>query len=214
MQTLKIDIVSDVMCPWCIIGYNHLQAALNSVQDKISAELHWHPFQLNPQMGPAGQNLREHIIEKYGISEQDSAANRERIRQLGAAYGFAFNFNDDSRIYNTQDCHVLLHFAGEKGKQTELKLALFKRYFTLQQAMNDREVLLAAIEEVGLSKIEAGIVLNDVDYRAKVKGEEARYKQMGINSVPAFIINDKYLISGGQPPEVFVDALMEIATKG
>lgn len=214
MQKLKIDIVSDVMCPWCIIGYNHLQAALVSVRDKISAELHWHPFQLNPQMGTEGQNLREHIIEKYGITEQESESNRERIRQLGAAYDFTFNFAPDSRIYNTQDCHVLLHFAGEKDKQTELKLALFRRHFTEQQAMNDREVLLAAIDEVGLSKVEAGIVLNDAEYRAKVKGEEARYKQMGINSVPAFIINDKYLISGGQPPEVFVDALMEIAAKG
>jgi predicted DsbA family dithiol-disulfide isomerase len=213
MKELQIDIVSDVVCPWCAIGYGHLTQALDQLSESVSANIDWHPFQLNPYMGKEGQDINEHLGEKYGLTEAQLKENKQRIKDVGKQAGVDISFEQRARIYNTLDCHVLLHYAQEKGKQTELKLALFKAYFTDGKDVSDQAVLMSAVESVGLSPVEALAALNDDNYQKAVKDEESKFKSMGISSVPAFIINNKYLISGGQPVESFVQSLTEIAEK-
>jgi len=213
MKHLTIDIVSDVVCPWCAIGYGNLRQALNQLERNIHVDVQWHPFQLNPYMGKEGQEINEHLGEKYGLNEQQLADNKQRIQEVGAQAGIDFNFDQRSRIYNTLDCHVLLHFANESGKQTELKLALFKAYFSEGKDISDREVLVGIAASVGIETQAVLAALDDDEIREVVKQEESQFKQMGIQSVPAFIINNKYLISGGQPVEAFVQGLQEIAEK-
>ena len=212
VKALKIDIVSDVVCPWCAIGYANLDSALQQ-SPEISANIDWHPFQLNPYMGKEGQDINEHLEEKYGLSPEQLKANKQTIVERGAESGVDFKFEQRARIYNTLDCHILLHYAAEQGKQTELKLALFNAYFTQGLDVSDQAVLLNTIEEVGLNKTEAQAVLNDEQYKKTVQEEESKFKHMGISSVPSFIINNKYLLSGGQPVESFKQALAEIAAK-
>ena len=193
-------------------GYGNLTQALEQLSS-VEANIQWHPFQLNPQMGKEGQDINEHLIEKYGLSDQQMSDNKQHIQQMGKQAGFDMSFDKRARIYNTLDCHVLLHYAQEKGKQTELKLALFKAYFTDGKDVSDRAVLIEAADSVGLDKVEAQVVLNDENYKKTVLDEESKFKSMGISSVPAFIINDKYLLSGGQPVENFLQSLTEIAAK-
>ena len=213
MKQLQIDIVSDVVCPWCAIGYGNLTQALEQLSDSISSKIEWHPFQLNPYMGKEGQDINEHLEEKYGLSEAQLKENKQRIKDVGIQAGVEFTFEQRARIYNTFDCHVLLHYAEEQGKQTELKLALFKAYFSDGQDVSDRSVLISVGESVGLNLERMQTVLNDESYHQVVKDEELKYKSMGISSVPAFIVNNKYLISGGQPVENFVQSLTEIVNK-
>ena len=209
MSRISIEIVSDVMCPWCVIGYKNLEKALQQLPD-IEADVEWHAFELNPQMPREGQNLREHLMEKYGITEAQSDENRDRIRQMGEAAGFTFQFADDGMMINSFDCHRLLTWAKAEGKQTELKLALFKAHFTDNQRLNDPEVLLAVVESVGLDRARAKAILDSDEYSETVREEQQRMHQMGIQSVPTFIVNQKYAITGGQPPQTFVEALRQI----
>jgi len=210
---IEIDIVSDVVCPWCAIGYGNLSQALEQLNSQIQADIQWHPFQLNPQLPKAGQDIGEHLTEKYGLTPEQRLVNQQRIKDAGAAAGVEFNFGERSRIYNTFDCHVLLEWAKSQGKQTQLKLALFDAYFTQGQDISEPAVLLSVCESVGLDQSKAQAVLADEVLRASVRQEEDQFKNMGIHSVPAFIINKKYLISGGQPVESFKQALLEIAEK-
>jgi predicted DsbA family dithiol-disulfide isomerase len=212
MKNLQIDIVSDVVCPWCAIGYGNLTQALEQLTS-VQANVQWHPFQLNPYMGKEGQDINEHISEKYGLTDKQMEDNKQNIKAMGKKAGFDISFDKRARIYNTLDCHILLHFAQEKGKQTELKLALFKAYFTDGKDVSDRAVLIDAVESVGLDKQEAEIALDSEHYKKTVQDEESKFKSMGISSVPAFIINNKYLLSGGQPVENFIQSLTEIAEK-
>lgn len=213
MKELQIDIVSDVVCPWCAIGYGNLTQALDQLSESISAKIEWHPFQLNPYMGKEGQDINEHLEEKYGLTESQLQENKQRIKDVGKQAGVEFTFDQRARIYNTLDCHVLLHYAQEQGKQTELKLALFKAYFSDGKDVSDQAVLVSVAESVGLDPIASQAVLNDDDYQKAVKDEESKFKSMGISSVPAFIINNKYLISGGQPVDSFLQTLKEISEK-
>ncbi len=213
MKELQIDIVSDVVCPWCAIGYGNLTQALDQLSESISAKIEWHPFQLNPYMGKEGQDINEHLEEKYGLTEAQLKENKQRIKDVGKQAGVEFTFEQRARIYNTLDCHVLLHYAQEQGKQTELKLALFKAYFSDGKDVSDQAVLVSVAESVGFDPIASQAVLNDDDYQKAVKDEESKYKSMGISSVPAFIINNKYLISGGQPVDSFLQTLKEISEK-
>lgn len=213
MKELKIDIVSDVVCPWCAIGYGNLSQALEKLSDHMQANVQWHPFQLNPYMGKEGQDINEHLEEKYGLTPEQLQQNKQNIKDVGKQAGVDFSFDQRARIYNTLDCHVLLHFAREQGKQTELKLALFNAYFSEGKDVSDRSVLISVAQTVGLNAQAAQAALNNDQYVSEVKEEELKYKSMGISSVPAFIINDKYLISGGQPVENFVGSLMDIAKK-
>ena len=218
---LKIDFVSDISCPWCAIGLKSLDQALAQVAGDISAEVHFQPFELNPQMAPEGQEITEHITQKYGITPAQAHANRENIRLRGENVGFAFSKADQpgggrSRIYNTFDAHRLLHWAGLESleKQRALKEALFKAYFTDGDSPASPEVLARVAGEVGLNAAQAREILVTDAYAQAVRERESFYLSQGIHSVPAVIINDRHLISGGQPAEVFEQALRQIATAG
>jgi predicted DsbA family dithiol-disulfide isomerase len=212
-RPLKIDFVSDVSCPWCIIGLRGLEEALARTGDLVDAQIHFRPFELNPQMAPEGENIGEHIARKYGSTPEQSAANRQMIRDRAAALGFAMNSSADSRIYNTFDAHRLLHWAEIEGKQAALKHALFTAYFTDQQDPSNPDVLVAAAEKAGLDGAAAREVLTSGRYAEEVRAAEQLWQSRGINSVPAIIIEDKWLISGGQPPEAFEQALRQIAAQ-
>jgi predicted DsbA family dithiol-disulfide isomerase len=210
-KPMKIDFVSDVSCPWCIIGLRGLEEALERTGDLIAADITFQPFELNPQMGKDGQNLGEHVAEKYGSTPEQSAASRTMIRDRAAALGFSIAMSETSRIYNTFDAHRLLHWAHIEGKQAALKHALFDAYFTDQQDPSDHAVLAAAAVKAGLDPARAGEVLASGAYAQDVREAEQLWQSRGISAVPAVVINDRYLISGGQPPEAFENALREIA---
>ena len=212
-KPLKIDFVSDVSCPWCIIGLRGLETALDRTSDLVVADIHFQPFELNPQMPPEGQNIVEHVAEKYGSTPEQSAANRAAIRDRAASVGFTMASTDQSRIYNTFDAHRLLHWAGIEGRQSALKHALFEAYFTRGQSPCDYHVLVEAAEQAGLDPVAAREVLESGAYAAEVREAELLWQARGISAVPAVIINDKYLISGGQPPEAFEKALRAIAAE-
>ena len=218
---LKIDFVSDVSCPWCVIGLKSLDQALERVRGDISAELHFQPFELNPKMAPEGQEITEHITQKYGITPAQANANRENIRARGAQLGFKFSMADEpgggrSRIYNTFDAHRLLHWAEleSPAKQKVLKETLFTAYFTDGQSPASHDVLVKAAVGAGLDESRAREVLASHEYADAVREREQFYLTQGIHSVPAVIINDRHLISGGQPAEVFEQALRQIAAGG
>jgi len=207
---IRIDFVSDVSCPWCAIGLNSLEVALGRLGDSVQAQIHFQPFELNPHMVPEGQDITEHLRQKYGASPAQQEQTREMIRQRGADVGFDFAMGMRSRIYNTFDAHRLLHWAGEQGKQKELKKALFDAYFTRGQDPSSRTVLVQVAGKVGLDEAEAVQVLSSGRYAQEVRDMEHFYQRNGIQSVPAVIINEKHLISGGQPPEAFERALRQI----
>lgn len=214
-KSLKIDFVSDVSCPWCAIGLQALEQAAERLNGQVALDLHFQPFELNPQMAPEGQDIAEHLMEKYGSTPEQSQQNRNAIAQRGAALGFTFRMDQRSRIYNTFDAHRLLHWAGEEGapgSQAALKHALFGAYFTDGQNPGDHAVLLRVAGEVGLDVERAKAVLASQEFADAVREREAFYQQQGINSVPAVIINDRHLIQGGQPVEVFEQALRQIAS--
>ncbi|GAA0296338.1 DsbA family oxidoreductase [Sphingomonas oligophenolica] len=212
-KQLKIDFVSDVSCPWCVIGLYGLEKALANTGDLISADIVFHPFELNPAMPPEGQNILEHVMEKYGSTPEQSAASRAAIRARAAELGFTMNGTDQSRIYNTFDAHRLLHWADIEDKQTALKHALFEAYFTSQLSPSDHDVLVAAAEQAGLDAATAREILASGAYAAEVREAERLWQSRGISAVPAVVINDRYLISGGQPPEAFEKALRSIAAE-
>ncbi len=211
-KRMQIDFVSDVVCPWCAIGLGGLETALKNLDGEVEAEIHFQPFELNPQMPPEGEDRDEHIAKKYGQSPAQTAAVRERIRDRAATVGFTMSKAQD-RIYNTFDAHRLLHWAGLEGKQPALKHALLKAYFTDGLNIADRDVLVKKAEEAGLDGKAARDVLESGRYADDVRQEEQSWINAGISSVPAIIVNRKYLISGGQPPEVFEQSLREIAAK-
>lgn len=208
-QTLKIDFVSDVVCPWCAIGLAGLNAALERIPE-ARVDLSFHPFELNPDMPAEGEPQLEHITAKYGISADQARANREQIRARAASVGFTMNRDDDSRVYNTFDAHRLLAWAGETGGQAALKQALLEAYFTGGKNVADREVLAQVAAGAGLDAAAAREVLDSDRYAQQVREEETLWVQRGINSVPAVVVNERYLISGGQPPEVFEQQLRAI----
>ena len=211
---VRIDFVSDVSCPWCVIGLKSLEQALSTLQDTVAAEIHFQPFELNANMAPEGQDIGEHIAEKYGSTPEQMAQSREAIRARGEALGFTFSMDKRGRIYNTFDAHRLLHWAELAGRQRELKMALFDAYFTQGQDPSSHEVLLKAVADAGLDADTAAEVLSSGQYADEVRAREQFYQQNGISSVPAIIINERHLISGGQPPEVFEQALRQIIAQG
>jgi predicted DsbA family dithiol-disulfide isomerase len=209
---IRIDFVSDVSCPWCAIGLSSLEVALSRLGDSVQAQIHFQPFELNPHMVPEGQDITEHLRQKYGASPAQQEQTREMIRQRGADVGFDFGVGMRSRIYNTFDAHRLLHWAGEQGKQKELKKALFDAYFTRGLDPSSRTLLVQLAGKVGLDEAEAVQVLSSGRYAQEVRDMEHFYQRNGIQSVPAVIINEKHLISGGQPPEAFERALRQIVS--
>jgi predicted DsbA family dithiol-disulfide isomerase len=217
-KKIQIDFVSDVVCPWCAVGLASLETALKRLDGEIEAEIQFQPFELNPHMPPEGEDRTEHIAKKYGRTAAQIDASREMIRERAAAVGFTMS-RDQNRIYNSFDAHRLLHWAGlvdqEKKSQTQpaLKHALLRAYFTDALDITDPEVLVARAEEAGLDPNEARAILASDRYAAEVKQEEQAWLAAGINSVPAIVVNRTYLISGGQPPEVFEANLREMANR-
>jgi predicted DsbA family dithiol-disulfide isomerase len=209
-KKIKIDFVSDVVCPWCAIGLQSLLQALDRVKDVAEVEIHFQPFELHPDMAREGKDINEYLGAKYGMSAQQLEASRETIRARGADVGFHFNMDKRSRTYNTLDAHRLLHWAGPQGKQMQLKKALLKAYFTDGENPSDKAVLVRLAGEAGLDTTEASALLQSDRFAAEVRAQERYYQSQGINSVPAVVINDRHLISGGQPPEVFEQAVRQI----
>ena len=210
---LKIDFVSDVSCPWCVIGLKSLEQALERLGPEVTADIHLQPFELNPQMTPEGQDILEHIAQKYGSTPEQMEASREGIRARGAELGFNFNMEKRGRIYNTFDAHRLLHWAELEGRQLELKRALFEAYFTDGRNPSDHEVLIDVAARAGLDAQQAREILTSDRYAADVRQREHLFAQLGIRAVPSVIVNDKYLIQGGQPVEMFEQALRKIAAE-
>ncbi|WBY02342.1 DsbA family oxidoreductase [Ramlibacter tataouinensis] len=213
-SSLKIDFVSDVACPWCAVGLSSLERALERLDGEVTAELHFQPFELNPQMGPQGQDIVEHLAQKYGSTAEQQAANWEALRQRGEAVGFEFRQGGRGRVWNTFDAHRLLHWAGQQsgGAQLKLKKALLQAYFGEARNVSDRQVLLDAVAAAGLDGSRAQAILDSDEFTRDVREQQQFYAQQGIRAVPSVIVNDRHLIQGGQPPEVFEQALRQIAS--
>jgi predicted DsbA family dithiol-disulfide isomerase len=210
---LKIDFVSDVSCPWCAIGLASLERALERLDGVVRAYLHFQPFELNPGMHRGGQDITEHLSQKYCSTPEQQAQARDAIRERGAQVGFEFRKEGRSRIYNTFDAHRLLHWAGLQGpaRQHALKRALLQAYFTEGRSPEERDVLLRAAGQAGLDTECARDVLDTGQFAAEVREREQFYLARGIHAVPAVVVNDRHLIQGGQPPDVFEEALRRIA---
>jgi predicted DsbA family dithiol-disulfide isomerase len=212
-QSLKIDFVSDVSCPWCVIGLRSLEQALERIGDSATADIHLQPFELNPHMAPEGQDIVEHLAQKYGSTREQLTRNQEAIRARGAQLGFTFDMSRRSRVYNTFDAHRLLHWAELEGRHLPLKRALFAAYFTEGRDPSDRETLIDIATQAGLDPAQARDVLESGRYGDEVRERERFYGERGIQAVPSVIINDKYLIQGGQPVEAFEQALRQIVAE-
>ena len=213
---MKIDFVSDVACPWCAIGLTSLESALAELEGEIAVDLHFQPFELNPDMAPEGEDIDEHLSRKYGTSAEKNAANRESIRQRGEQVGFTFTMGARTRIYNTFDAHRLLHWAGlqpDTTLQLALKKALLVAYFTEGRDPSDHEVLVDVVGQVGLDPEAAREVLASGDYAEEVREAEEYWQSQGIRAVPSVVVNHRHLLQGGQPPEVYLQALRQIAAE-
>lgn len=208
---MRIDFVSDVACPWCAVGLNALERALEQLGDEVPVELHFQPFELNPGMAAEGADAGEYLKAKYGMGDEQLAQNRGVLRERGAAVGFAFG--DRSRVWNTFDAHRLLHWAGLQGgdAQRRLKHAMLKAYHGEGLNPSDPQLLARLAAEAGLDAAEAAAVLASGRYATEVRDAESQWQQAGIRSVPSIVINRQHLVQGGQPPEVFEQALRQIA---
>ncbi len=212
--SIKIDFVSDVSCPWCAIGLKALEQAIARLGGEVTTEIHFQPFELNPQMPDSGQDIDEHLAEKYNATPEQSAQTRAMIRARGDEVGFSFALDKRGRIYNTFDAHRLLHWAELEGRQLALKHALFKAYFTDGENPGAHDVLVRLAGEVGLDPTRAQEILASDAYAADVRKLERHYLDQGIHAVPAVILNDRHLIQGGHPAQVFEQALRQIAAEG
>ncbi|QIQ85656.1 DsbA family oxidoreductase [Erythrobacter sp.] len=222
---LTIDIYSDVVCPWCAIGYGQLTKALAELEGEIEAEVRWRPFELNPDMAKEGEEQEAHLQRKYGRSAEEGAAVRGRMKEIAASAGVSLSYEGadgdggeapPAMMWNTRDCHKLLGFALEQAGpqvQTELKLALFKAHFNHRADLSDRARLLDIAASVGLHREAAKAALEDSDLEARILAEERQAWDLNITGVPAMIVNGKFLIAGAQAPETYVNALRRVAEK-
>lgn len=210
-DTVQIDIVSDVMCPWCIVGFKQLEQAL--ALTGLGAEIRWHPFELDPDMPPEGQDMIEHVMQKYGSTPEQSAQSRERFTQLGQELGFEFNFHDGRRIYNTFQAHQLLDWAEELEKQHPLKMAMFSAYFTDGKDMSDVDVLVEAATSVGLDGAAASAILTSGARAASVREKQQFWTSRGISGVPSMVFGGKYLMTGAQGADNYAEILRRIVAE-
>jgi predicted DsbA family dithiol-disulfide isomerase len=208
-MTMKIEFVSDVACPWCAVGLASLERALERIGDAIPVELRFEPYELNPTMAPEGADANEYLRAKYGLGPEQLAKNRAAIRARGAEVGFSFG--ERTHVWNTFDAHRLLHWAGLEGRQHALKRALLRAYHGEGRSLGDRGVLLELAGEAGLDVARARAVLESGEFADEVRSRERHWQQLGISAVPSVIVDDRHLIQGGQPPEVFEQALRRIA---
>lgn len=210
---IKIDIVSDVVCPWCIIGYKRLEKAIKELGIQDQLEVEWQPFELNPHMPKEGQDITEHITEKYGSSIEQFEATQQRMTEIAAELDFKFDYFKDMRIVNTFEAHVLLDYAKKFNKQTDLKLRLMTAYFSERQDVSNHDVLKQALIDVGLNAEEGMALLENDEARYQVKTEEAFWQNAGVKSVPTVVFDRKSAVTGAQPVDVFKDVLSEMLEK-
>ncbi|ANF57746.1 DsbA family oxidoreductase [Halotalea alkalilenta] len=208
---LKIQFVSDISCTWCAIGLHSLQTALNRVGDAVGAEIVFEPFELNPGMPPGGQNLTEHVNQKYGSTPSQFAQSRAMFRARGEEVGFTFNLDEESRIYNTFDAHRLLHWAGLAGRQHALKILLFRAHFTDGRDPGDHNLLVALAAEAGLDPVEARRILDTDLFAAEVRAREREWIDRGVRSVPTIVFNEREAIVGGQSVDAFETLIRKLA---
>lgn len=208
---IRVDIVSDVVCPWCAIGYSQLKQA--SDQTGIAIEVHWHPFELNPDMGPEGENLRDHVKRKYGSSAADSAAARDRITAIGKEVGFDFAFAEDQRMRNTFRAHQLIDWAEGQGRAHDMKLALLTAYFTQGRNVDDLDVLVDVAEGIGLDADQARQALDSGSQADQVRGKQRFWTQQGITGVPAMVFLRQHLVTGAQGTENYARILQHLAAE-
>lgn len=204
---IKVDIVSDVVCPWCVIGFLRLEKAIAERGMEKKVALEWHPFELNPAMPDEGENLLDHMARKYGSTPEQSRSFRTELAERGAELGFAFNFSDAMKIVNTRDAHILLDYAKGQGRQTELQLRLFKACFTEQKDVSDRAVLKGELEQMGFDVSEAMRALQDDGQRQRIREQEEFWLGLGISGVPTMIFNQSGILTGAQPAAVYGDML-------
>lgn len=210
---LRVDIVSDVVCPWCIIGYKQLMKALAALPGEFELTLHWHPFELNPLMPEEGQDLREHIVQKYGSTAQQGQSVRDRLSALGESLGFTFDYFESMRIVNTFRAHQLLYWAAGTGQQTPLKLALFEAFFRRREDVSDPVLLAEVAGRAGLNRAEAGRVLADARHAQAVREEEQYWREQEVHAVPTFYFQQQYRVPGAQEAESFVRLLQKIRAR-
>ncbi|WP_375240466.1 DsbA family oxidoreductase [Polaribacter sp.] len=207
---LKIDIVSDVVCPWCTIGYKRLEKAIEELGVKDQIEIEWQPFELNPNMPKEGQNVVEHITEKYGSTIEQQNESKRNMTEIGADLGFKFDYFDDMKMVNTFDAHVLLEYAKDFDKQTELKMTLTKAFFSDRKDVSEKEILKEALLEVGLNAGEGLAKLDDEKARLEVRNKQNYWKNLGVNSVPTIVFDRKTAVTGAQPIATFKQVLTEL----
>lgn len=213
MKTLSVDIVSDVVCPWCAIGYERLERAMQALEGEIAFKIAWHPFELNPDMPPEGEEMGAHLARKYGIDREAAALNRQRIAEIGQSLGLRFATGEGRRIYNTFAAHRVLAWAREQGRQDVFNQALFEAYFAEGENPSDPEVLRRVADGLGLDGEQAAQIARTDRYAEAVRREERQYLEAGISAVPAYIVEQRYLISGGQEPDTFIKAFRSIAAE-
>ncbi len=213
LKKLKIDIVSDVVCPWCTIGYKRLEKAITELGIEDQIEIEWQPFELNPNMPAEGQNVNEHLTEKYGSTIEQQKESKQHMTEVGAELGFKFDYFDDMRMVNTFDAHVLLEYAKDFGKQTELKMTLTKAFFSDHKDVSKRDILKQALLDVGLNAEEGLVKLDNEEVRFEIKSKEKYWKNLGVSSVPTIVFNRQSAITGAQTIDTFKQVLSEIINK-
>lgn len=206
---LKIDMVSDVVCPWCTIGYKRLEKAITDLGISDQIEIEWQPFELNPNMPAEGQNLQEHLAEKYGAGPEQHQQMQNQMKAAGGEVDFVFNYNDDMKMSNTFEAHILLKYAKEFNKQTDLKMILMKAFFTDNKDVSDREVLRQSLQEAGLNVEDAINRLGNKEAQKEIRDQQNYWKNMGVNSVPTIVFNRKSAVTGAQPVDIFKKVLEE-----
>jgi len=213
MNTLKIDIVSDIACPWCAIGYARLERAMALLGEELSFSIEWHAFELNPDPSAAGEPILQALSRKYGRSPAEMEASQADMMEVAAGLGLDFSRMQERRTCNTFDAHRLVQWAGEQGRQTDMKKAFFDAYFGRAEDVSDTVVLVRCVESTGLDgEVAKGILASD-EYAEAVRADEAYWQQAGISAVPAFIVNRRYMIQGAQEPDTLVQAFREIASE-
>lgn len=213
MKTLQIDIVSDIACPWCAIGYGRLERAMTALETEFTFQVEWHAFELNPDRESQGEPILQALSRKYGRSVEEMEAAQSNMMAIASELGLNFSKMQERLTCNTFDAHRLVKWAGEQGQQTAMKMALFEAYFGRAADVSDPQILTACAQAVGLDAEEAKAVLASDAYTQEVRADEARYQQSGVSAVPAFIINQRHLISGAQEPDTLINAFREIATR-
>lgn len=207
---IKIEIISDVMCPWCIIGYKRLEKAMKELVAEDKFEIQWNPFELNPNMPMEGEDLLEHMARKYDMSAEQAKHSQEASKKIFDEIGFPFDFYEGKRIVNTRDAHILLDYAKEQGKQTELEMALFKAYFGERKNVSDRQILEHILRSVGLNADEAMPRLNDSDFRERIQDKERYWQKQGVSAVPTMVFNDTTVMNGAYPVATYKQVLAEL----